>query len=52
MQKQQKFNTKSPIIFNEVEYGKYLYENSCNEELRPKIYNIKELTVLAKYFRC
>ena len=51
MQKQQKFNTKSPIIFNEVEYGKYLYENSCNEELRPKIYNIKELTVLAKYFR-
>ncbi len=51
MQKQQKFNTKSPIIFNEVEYGKYLYENSCNEELRPKIYNIKELTVLAKYYR-
>lgn len=51
MQKQQKFNTKSPIIFNEVEYGKYLYDNACNEELRPKIYNTKELTVLAKYFR-
>lgn len=51
MQKQQKFNTKSPIIFNEVEYGKYLYENSNNKDLLPKIYNIKELTVLAKYFR-
>ena len=31
MQKQQKFNTKSPIIFNEVEYGKYLYENYSEE---------------------
>lgn len=51
MPKQQKFNTKSPIIFNEVEYGKYLYENSNNKDLLPKIYNIKELTVLAKYFR-
>ena len=51
MPKQQRFNTKSPIIFNEVEYGKYLYENSNNKDLLPKIYNIKELTVLAKYFR-
>lgn len=51
MQKQQKFNTKSPIIFNEVEYGKYLHENALSEELRPKIYTIKELTVLAKYYR-
>ena len=51
MQKQQKFNTKSPIIFNEVEYGKYLHENALSEGLRPKIYTIKELTILAKYYR-
>lgn len=51
MQRQEKFNTRSPMIFNEEEYGRYLDENAQSEFLRPKIYTIKELTVLAKYYR-
>lgn len=40
------------MIFNENKYGEYLYNNYKNEELKPKIYTIKELSVIAKYLRC
>lgn len=39
------------IIFDEKEYGEYLYENQANPSLVPKMYNVRELTILAKYMK-
>lgn len=39
------------IIFDEKEYGKYLFENQADPSLTPKMYNVRELTILAKYMK-
>lgn len=39
------------MIFNEKEYGKFLYEHQADTILPPKIYTVWELTILAKYLR-
>lgn len=45
------FMMKAPIIFNEEQYGKYLYDNCKNTAFVPKIYTVKELTIYVKYLR-
>lgn len=39
------------IIFDEKEYGKYLFEHQADPSLVPKMYNVRELTILAKYMK-
>lgn len=45
------FMLKSPIIFDEKRYGEYLYKNRTSTVLVPKVYTVKELTVLVKFLR-
>ena len=39
------------MIFNEKEFGKFLYEHQTDTILPPKTYTVWELTILAKYLR-
>lgn len=39
------------MVFNEKEYGKFLYEHQADTILPPKTYTVWELTILAKYLR-
>ena len=39
------------MIFNEKEFGKFLYEHQADTILPPKTYSVWELTILAKYLR-
>ena len=39
------------MIFNEKDYGKFLYEHQTDTILPPKTYTVWELSILAKYLR-
>ena len=39
------------MIFNERDYGKFLYEHQTDTILPPKTYTVWELSILAKYLR-
>ena len=39
------------MIFNEKDFGKFLYEHQTDTNLPPKTYTVWELSILAKYLR-
>jgi uncharacterized CHY-type Zn-finger protein len=39
------------MIYNEKDFGKFLYEHQTDTILSPKTYSVWELTILAKYLR-